>query len=295
MSDLVTDARTILVTGASGVLGRRLLPLLRQAGWRTRCLVHDRAVAGSDEVVRGDLADPASLRVALDSVDAVIHLAAATHVRKASVYAAVNVEGTRALLAAAPATVRRFVHVSTRAIASDGGAYSRSKLRAEEAVRDAALPWVIVRPGEVFGGRAGGAGVDDIVDRARRGRPILVVAGGEQEVCPVHIDDVLPVLVRAVSSPEAVGQTFSLFGECMSVREFATRASAAFESSSRIVSVPRNVVAALSALSRYVPLPLYPDQLASLEAAKAPAVGDAGKDLGFAPRRLELALLDVPR
>jgi 2-alkyl-3-oxoalkanoate reductase len=255
--------------------------------------VHERAVAGGDEVVSGDLARPAAVQDLLDSVDTVLHLAAATHARNERTYRTVNVEGTRALLAAST-TVRRFVHVSTRAIAKDGGAYSRSKLAAEEAVRDADVPWVIVRPGEVFGGRAGGAGVDDIVDRARRGRPIFVVGAGEQEICPVHIDDVLPALVRAVSAPDATGQTFSLFGECMTVRQFATRATAAFESSSRIVSVPRSVVAGLSKLSRFAPLPLYPDQLASLEAAKAPAVGDAGKELDFAPRPLQLALLDLP-
>ena len=91
-------------------------------------------IAGADENVDGDLADPVSLRGALDGVAAVVHLAALTHSRNPKRYDAVNVGGTRALLASTPASVQRFVLVSSRAVSPEGGAYSRSKLAAEAAV-----------------------------------------------------------------------------------------------------------------------------------------------------------------
>jgi hypothetical protein len=66
--------------------------------------------------------------------------------------------------------------------------------------------------------------------------------------------------------------------------------SGALGSNSRVLKVPRGVVSTLVTLSRFVPLPVYPDQLASLEAPKPAPVGDPARDLGFSPRSLEEAL-----
>lgn len=54
-------ARTVLVTGAAGGLGRALIPVLRARDWRVRALVHRRPVETADEQVPGNLADPGGL------------------------------------------------------------------------------------------------------------------------------------------------------------------------------------------------------------------------------------------
>ena len=72
MSDLV------LLTGASGSLGRRLTPALRDAGWRVRALVHEHPAPEADEQVQGTLTDA---REAMAGVSGVIHAAALTHAR----------------------------------------------------------------------------------------------------------------------------------------------------------------------------------------------------------------------
>ena len=245
-------------------------------------------MGGADEIVAGDLEDPASLRAALAGVDAVLHLAAVTHARRARDYDAVNVDGTRALVEATPTDVKRFVFVSSRAVAREGGAYSRSKLAAEAVVRASGLPWVTVRLPEVYG--AGKSeGVDDIIRRVRSGAAIPVVGRGDQEVCPVYVDDALGAVVAALSSP-VVRKTYTLSGECMTVRAFAARASDAAGTRSRVVRIPRAAVATGGMLARFLPLPLYPDQLARLEARKPDSEGDAAADLGFEARPLEAAL-----
>jgi nucleoside-diphosphate-sugar epimerase len=265
--------------------------VLRSAGWRTRCLIHRRPAPGADENVDGDLADPGSLHGALDGVAAVVHLAALTHARNPKRYGAVNVAGTRALLASTPASVQRFVLVSSRAVSPEGGAYSRSKLAAEAAVHATGLPWVVVRLPEVYG--AGKSeGVDDMIARARRGSPIVIVGRGEQELCPVHADDALQALVASLTAPAAVHQTYTLSGECMTARELAERTREAVGSRSKIVAVPHVVVAVLGALARVVPLPLYPDQLARLSAPKPRSAGDPARDLGFSSRPLDVGLRD---
>ena len=283
-------SRTVLVTGAAGLLGGAVLARLADAGWRTRGLAHSRPVEGADEVVWGELEDPHSLREACDGATAVLHLAARTHARRALDYRRTNVDGTERLLDSAAATgVERFVHVSTRALSPDGGAYSVSKLEAEALVRDAALDRVIVRLPEVYGS-GGREGIDDMLARANAGRAIPVVGRGREVLCPVHIDDAAGALVAALSSPAAAGRTYTLAGECMSQMEVARTCAAAFGGRSRIVRVPVPVVAAAGALGRFLPLPVYPDQLARLRADKPGASSEAAADLGFRPKPLRAGL-----
>lgn len=149
----------ILLTGASGRVGRaihvRLSPQHALAGL-------DRAPSSTVDLV-GDVADAALLRRALDGVDAVVHTAAlhAPHVGHVpdGEFRRINVDATRALLDAAAARgVRRIVYTSTTALYGDAATpdgragwvdealppqprtiYHRTKLAAEELLREAAL------------------------------------------------------------------------------------------------------------------------------------------------------------
>lgn len=109
----------ILVTGATGKVGSRLVRRLADRGHHVRALVRDpgRADAprGRDvEVVRGDLLDVASLAAAVRDVDAVVHCAAFFRGATPEEAHAVNDVGTQHLAAAArAASVRRFVFMST--------------------------------------------------------------------------------------------------------------------------------------------------------------------------------------
>jgi NADH dehydrogenase len=282
----LTTGAVVLVTGAAGGLGSALVPVLREHGWRVRALGHRRPVAAADETVHGDLADQASLERAVAGAHAVLHLAARTHARRAADYDAVNAMGTQALLGAAErAGARRFVHVSTRAISAAGGAYSRSKLAAEQQVEGSRLEWTIVRLPEVYG-MGSEEGVDDIIGRARRGAAIPVVGRGDDVVCPVHVDDVTSALAAAVSAPAAARRIYTLAGECLSVRRFAEACIEASGERSRIVGVPVPALRVLGLAARLVPLPLYPDQLARLRAPKPAGSPEAHAELGFASRPL---------
>lgn len=277
----------VLVTGASGALGRRLLPALAEAGWRTRALVHSRPVSDAAEEVPGDLADEASLEAAAAGAGAVLHLAARTHARSERDYRRANTDGTVRLLAACrQAGVARFVHASTRAVSPHGGAYSRSKLVAEELVREAGIEHVILRLPEVYG--AGSReGVDNMLARARRGSAIPVVGRGADRLCPVHVDDIVGPIVAALSAEAARNRTYTLAGECHTARNVASACVEAAGGRSRIVAVPAAAIAAASVAARFLPLPLYPDQLARLRAEKPAGSAEAAADLGFEPRPLE--------
>jgi nucleoside-diphosphate-sugar epimerase len=283
----------VLVTGGSGHLGSRLLRPLGERGWRRRCLVHARAVGEAEEETTGDLADLSSLRKAVDGVTAIVHLAAVTHSRSPRQYEEVNVRGTANLLKASRAAgVRRFLFVSTRAIALEGGAYSRSKHRAERVVRKSALEWTIVRLPELYG--AGSReGVDRVIARARYSRFVPIVGHGGDLLCPLHIDDVVRACVGALESPKTIEQTYTLAGPCLTMREFVQTAGEIFGRRPHVVAVPVPAVTALAKLSRVIPLPLYPDQLARLRSPKSPPTPGAEVDLCFRPRPLRIGLAET--
>lgn len=159
---------TILVTGATGLVGARLLPRLVAAGMDCRALMRDgkRAPAGVTAVA-GDLLDPASLAQAVAGVSAIVHLAAVFRTPDTDLIWRSNLEGTRGLVAAAKAHApdARFIMASTSNIydaesprpAREGDAadpkqaYPASKLAAETVLRDSGLNWSIQRFGFVYG------------------------------------------------------------------------------------------------------------------------------------------------
>jgi nucleoside-diphosphate-sugar epimerase len=157
--------RTVLLTGASGVIGRALLPRLRD--FDVVCLVHRSPVSGPNvTTVPGDIAEP-MLGLAEQAyaelagmVDAVIHCAAVTDFgRSDGSLEATNIAGTGNVAAFAAAANAVLYHVSTAfvhtTVDGDRGrtavGYAASKSAAEQVVRSSGIPHVILRPSVVIG------------------------------------------------------------------------------------------------------------------------------------------------
>jgi NADH dehydrogenase len=247
-------------------------------------------VVYADERVVGSLADENALRAATQGVDAVVHLAGVTHARRASSYFDANVTGTQRLVDAANAAhVDRFVLVSTRSINRGGGAYSRSKADAEEILASSALVRTIVRLPELYGA-AGSEGLDRIIERARLGKRVPVVGDGDDEICPMYLDDAVAACIGGLEHDEAAGKTYTLGGNCMSTRVFAEHAIRLLSSASTVATVPTSVVRIAGLVAQVLPLPLYPDQLARLKAPKPAVSPEAQRELGFSYRSLKEGL-----
>jgi uncharacterized protein YbjT (DUF2867 family) len=264
---------TVLVTGAAGVLGRHVCRLLALGGARVRAWEHHRAApADAAERVQGDLLDAHALSLAVDGVDAVVHLAAVTHARAEGRYRRLNVEGTRRLAEAARA-VERFVHVSSTANDPRGGWYSTSKRDAEEIVRAALPAAAIVRLPDVVGGGAE-EGIDRVLRAAARGRRVPIVGRGDDVHRPIRVVDAAAAVVAALEHP---GRTYTLAGPTVRMVDLVRAAGG------RPLFVPVPLVRLACLASRALPLPVYPDQLQRLRSPKAPPDPAAWEELGIVP------------
>jgi len=166
--------RTILLTGASGVVGRALLPRLLVNGGDVKviALVHRSPVPGHAVTsVRGDIAAPwlgltrEVYEQLAEQVDTVVHCAAVTDFNRTDgSLEATNVAGTGSMVAFAQRAGATFYHVSTAFVntTADGDrgstavGYAASKSAAEEVVRASGVPHVILRPSVVIGNSESG-------------------------------------------------------------------------------------------------------------------------------------------
>jgi uncharacterized protein YbjT (DUF2867 family) len=132
----------ILVTGATGALGRNVVKRLIESGHRARVL--SRRSGTGDDWVQGNLATGAGLETAVMGIDAIVHAGSAT-VQPHKLHAT-DVVGTRRLLAMArEAGVRHAVYVSIVGIDDVAYPYYRYKMAAEAVMRENIVPWSILR------------------------------------------------------------------------------------------------------------------------------------------------------
>ena len=208
----------ILVTGATGFVGGHVVRALREADRPVRCLVRTRRRAGKleswgCELAEGDLTDPASLRSAVEGVEAVVHLVAIRQ-GKQEQFERIMIQGTRDLLLAAKETgVQRFVHMSALGTSEQTRQlvpYYGAKWDNEQAVTASGIPYVIFRPSFVFGSDGG---ILPTFRKLAKLAPVTPIIGsGTQRIQPIWADDVAAHFVRALELDAATNRSFELGG-----------------------------------------------------------------------------------
>jgi nucleoside-diphosphate-sugar epimerase len=223
--------RSVFITGALGLIGRRLAQRYREAGADVRGMdVRADPAAG---VVAGDLATPGPWQDEAAGAECVIHTAAVIGMGRKpepATWWRVNVLGTRhALDAAARGGAQRFVHFSSIVtfglhypdgvderypLRTTGVPYVDTKVAAEQAVLAAhalgEVACTIIRPGDVYGPESNFWTVIPVQEIKRR--RLMLPAGGKGHLSPVYVDDLVEGVMRAAASPEAAGHAFTLTG-----------------------------------------------------------------------------------
>ena len=210
----------ILVTGATGFVGRHLVQRLAEHDMPVRALVRPRRGRAEGalwslpvSLMTGTVQDSEALHRAMGSVHTVIHLAGAPPWAGPRALYDTDVEGTRNVVAAARgARVGRIITLSH--IGADrSSAYTlmRVKGEAEEVVRQGGLAYTILRCGMIFG-------PDDrtinAVAMQLKGSPgvFFIPADGDSLVHPLWIDDLVAAMVNTLGNLDTVDQTLALGG-----------------------------------------------------------------------------------
>jgi uncharacterized protein YbjT (DUF2867 family) len=194
--------RTVLVTGSSGYVGRRLVARLAERGTPVRALVHRSRgdLPAGVEAVEGDVTDAASLVGACEGADVIVNLASITADRKPPPggYDRVNAEGPAALAAAArTAGVRRLVHLAGIDTTTGApGPYLAGRRRGDAAVLASGLESVaILRPSIMFGG-PDSAFVTALARVVRLAPAVPVPGDGKVRLQMIWVEDVVRCIVQ---------------------------------------------------------------------------------------------------
>jgi uncharacterized protein YbjT (DUF2867 family) len=199
----------ILVTGATGFIGRRLVPALLDAGHEVRAMTRrPEAYDGPGEPVAGDVDDPASLRAALEGVDVAYYL---VHSLDDAEFERKDAQAARSFAGAAEAqAVRQIVYLGGLGEDGELSAHLRSRREVERLLAERGVPVTALRAAIVVG--AGGISWE-ITRQLVKNLPAMVVPKwAATKTQPVAVDDVVRYLVGVCDNEAAMGQTYEIGG-----------------------------------------------------------------------------------
>jgi UDP-glucose 4-epimerase len=251
----------VLVTGASGFVGRHLVPILEGNGWIVRRALRTPPL-GPNDVLVGSIGPATDWQESVIDVDAIVHLAARVHhpheEHSAELYRSLNTEGTLQLArCAATAGVRRFIYVSTILVngcCTDGrapfreddvpaprGVYGMSKAAAESGLKKMArtmdMQTTVIRPPLIYG--AGALGNFKLLVRAvERGIP-LPFASIRNRRAFVSVQNLASFIANRLSGADKQFEVFLVAdNEQVSTPEFVRRIAKAAGTKARLVPMP---------------------------------------------------------
>lgn len=298
----------LLLTGATGTVGRALLRPLIEAGIPVRCLVRDPRRLWDDrvrvQIALGDLGDHLSFRHALRGVDTVVHLASVIRDQPhGSIEELSGVATWRLVRAAERAGVRRFVFFSTLGASTRSrGRLMRAKAVAESAVKASSLEHTVFAPSIIY---APGDPYLRLLERMSR-LPVMFIPGsGAAGFQPIAADDVAACVMAALpggrAADAAVNARYELAGpQTLTHRDIVAIALRGFGRRRRIVSVPlwltRRVLNAVELIGGPTAFATWDEaELLEIPLVSPRGVRDA-LALGVRPRPMEEVLgSSVPR
>lgn len=291
----------ILVTGATGFVGRNLCRALAERGVGYVALARETSDVAPLEalgatIARADLCDVAALTRALDGCGAVVHLAAAADVTSPALNRRVNVEGVQALIAACRAAGGRRVlffssNCATRRLRD---AYGITKFEGEQLFAQSGLDVTVFRPTMIYGAES--KEFRTFLDAVRRWRLVPIIGSGRHTIRPVALADVLDAVIAALERPETIGRTYDIAGPAgISFNDLVRLVARILGKRRGIVHVPVGLAKfgarVLGRAMKHPPVTV--DQVLAFAQDTEADIGPARRDLGFNPGPVEEGLAEL--
>lgn len=232
-------AGKVLLTGASGFIGQRLLKALLAEGVDLRCLVRrPGSFPPGVDVAIGDLLEPATLPAALEGIDTAYYLVHSMAGGRAGFEERDRTAAVNFSKAATAAGVRRVIYLG--GLGDDRGNLSehlKSRLEVGEILRSASFATTFLRAAVIFG--AGGASYEMIRSLVKR-LPVMITPRWVSTKCqPIAVGDVISYLVGCLHEERTAGGTFDIGGpDVLSYREMLERFAAIEGRRLLIIPVP---------------------------------------------------------
>jgi uncharacterized protein YbjT (DUF2867 family) len=210
------NSKLVLVTGATGYVGGRLVPRLLEAGYRVRCLVRDpnrlqgRSWLSRAEVVSGDALTPSTLTEAMQGVSVAYYFIHGKQGGKISAERDLAVARNFAQ-AAAEADIERIIYLGELVDpTSDLSPYLRGRHETGYILRHSRVPVTEFRAGMIVGS---GSALFEMVRYVTERQPVLVCpAWFFSQAQPIAIRDVLYYLIAALETLESTGRMIEIGG-----------------------------------------------------------------------------------
>lgn len=240
----------LAITGATGFVGRHLISLALAKKHEVRALARTPQLdIRGVEWIEGAIDPARNLDRLVEGADAVIHVAGAINAADRAAFAACNIEGTAAMLAAAQAAgVARFVHVSSLAAREPAlSDYGWSKAEAERRVEMSALDWTIVRPPAVYG-----PGDKEMLELFRMAKRGLMVVPPDGRVSLIEVSDLCRFLLASARQPniKKVYEVDDGTVRGLSHRDLATLLGEAVGKRVSVLRAPRSLLHGVSMIDR---------------------------------------------
>ena len=211
--------RTVLVTGATGYIGGRLVPGLLENGYRVRCLVRDpdrllgRSWQRAVEVVRGDVLQPGTLGAAMEGVEAAYYLVHSlgegAEFHRRDLTAARNFAES-----AREAGVERIIYLGGLADSAAGlSEHLRSRQQTGEILREAGVPVTEFRAGVIVG--SGSVSFEMIRYLTERLPVMICPRWVYTRTQPIGVREVLEYLTAVLEVPESSGRIIEIGGSAV--------------------------------------------------------------------------------
>jgi len=277
----------VLVTGGTGFLGRSVIRFLAKEGAETVCVTRKKDLNHhSDNItyVTGSLEDKESVERYFEGVDVCIHLAAETKSTNKRINYSSNVTATENVVELCKKNgVKKIIFTSSvNARLERPGPYGKTKLLAENIVKDSGLSYIILVPDLIYG--KGDRGLTKTVDMIKKLPLIPVIGTGNSIIQPVYVEDAATAIANAAKSgihnktyyiggPEQI--TFNDYVDMIMEKLNITKAKihlpyALFYYMARLFSVTDK-------------FPISIDQYNSIAKGRGGDISDAVKDLNFRP------------